>query len=427
VFRSSFAGAACVLLFTAALAAQTFSPNVRIGAPAGDDWEAAAAIDNVNGYLYTIYLHQNDGQTLCSGCGQHEIIQSSTNGGAAWSAPVMPAPGPYGKGGQFDPSLYVDPATGKLYFTFMQGIPGGAIDMVTSTDHGVTWTSPQVVSGSITNTDKDLLAVSGQTLAVCFDDYYHVYGSVSTNGGATWTVHTIQTWKNAPQQLLCSGAGIDSQGNIYFAYNEYNKTTNTNPSTLWIYKSSNGGVAWTTIPIDQGGAPYACRHCGAGAYLAPQIAMKIGPDDTIYVLYNDTPDATNGAPERIYFRKSTDHGATFSARVDVSQAPTGVEHSFPMVAVGTAASDVRLAWEDRRTGSWNVYYKESTNAGATFTNEVRVSDNAEGYSYQTSTGFLFPYGDYFQMVVDAKGKTHLAWGEAPAYTSAGNIFTAAEQ
>jgi len=415
-----------LFLTAGALAAQTFGPNIRIGAPAGDDWEPAVAIDNAHGYLYTVYLHQNDGQALCPGCGQHEVIQSSTDGGATWSKPVMPAPGPYGKGGQFDPSLQID-STGKLYFTFMQGIPNGTIDMVASTDHGRTWSAPQVVSGAIENADKDLLALRGQTLAVCFDDYYHTYGSISTNGGSTWAVHRIHSWKVPPQQLLCSGAAIDSQGNIFFAFNEYQHHVSANPSTLWLEKSADNGSTWTSIPVDRGGAPYPCAKCGAGAFLAPQIAMAIGPDDTIYLSYNDAPDSTNGTPERVYFRKSTNHGAAFSPRVDISQAPAGVEHSFPMVITGSPAGDVRLAWTDKRTGNWNVFYKASTDSGATFTPDVQVSDNAEGYSYQTPTGFLFPYGDYLQMAVDAKGKTHLAWGESTWHTSVGNIFTAARQ
>ena len=67
------------------------------------------------------------------------------------------------------------------------------------------------------------------------------------------------------------------------------------------------------------GAPFPCSNCGF-AFLGAQATMAIGSDDTVYVLWNSTVDQTNFAPERIYFAKSTNHGASYSTSQDVSLA-----------------------------------------------------------------------------------------------------------
>ena len=105
-------------------------------------------------------------------------------------------------------------------------------------------------------------------------------------------------------------------------------------------------------------------------------------------------------------------------------APQGVEHSFPAITTGASSGDVRIAWTDTRTGSWNLFYRSSTNGGASWSGETRISSYVPGYNYITPTGFGLPYGDYFQMAVDDRGSTQLAWGESGSYAGPGNIWTA---
>jgi hypothetical protein len=406
-------------------AAATFSPQSRVGFPSGDDWEPALAADRY-GYLYVVYYHTDvKGQSSCNGCDLHLLLQRSGDRGNTWSAPIPIAPGPV-NGGQFDPWLMVNPVDGRtVWFSFMQGFPQSQIEIVKSTDFGLTWSSPVVVSGSA-RADKDVLAVRGDTLAVFFDDYYTLYGSVSTNGGLTWTLHSLSSFHNAPNQLLCSGAGMDSLGNIFSAWNVYDSSA-TPPCRLWIEKSADLGQTWIATDIDVGGAPYPCSQCGAGAYLAPQIAMRIGADDTVYLLWNTTINLADGAPERVFFSKSIDHGTSFSPRVEFSSAPIGTEHGFPTLAAGAGAGDLRAGWMDTRTGAWNVFYRASTNGGASFGDEVSLSTFVPGYSYSTTNGFQFPYGDYFQMAVDCCGATHAAFGESSAYKAPGNIWLVNER
>jgi hypothetical protein len=154
------------------------------------------------------------------------------------------------------------------------------------------------------------------------------------------------------------------------------------------------------------------------------MALRIGSDDTIYLLWNGTVDHTNFAPERIFFSSSTDDGQTYSPRSDISGAPAGVEHCFPALAVGQSVGDVRLGWMDARTGAWNVFFRSSTAGGKDLSPTVRISSFVPGYPYLTPIGFGSPYGDYFSMVVNDANTTQMAFGEGPSYAGPGNIWVA---
>ncbi len=137
----------------------------------------------------------------------------------------------------------------------------------------------------------------------------------------------------------------------------------------------------------------------------------------------------NGGPERIYFSSSTSGGATWSARSGVSAAARDVEHGFPAIVAG-APGDVRIAWMDARMSEaghpehplWNTFYRSSTNGGATWSDETRLSGPVRNYDYILSTGFRFPFGDYFGLAIDSDGNTHAVWGEGRDYKSPGSIW-----
>ena len=141
---------------------------------------------------------------------------------------------------------------------------------------------------------------------------------------------------------------------------------------------------------------------------------------TLYALWN--AGSTNKGPERIYFASSTSGGAIWSPRVDASKASSGVEHAFPAVTAGSAG-DVRIAWMDARNSPlWNVYYRSSTNGGATWSGESKLSSYVAGYSYIQPNGFSFPFGDYFEMGIDSRGNTQVVWGEGLNYNTPGSIW-----
>ena len=111
--------------------------------------------------------------------------------------------------------------------------------------------------------------------------------------------------------------------------------------------------------------------------------MRVGSDDTIYLLWKSNVDGINNTPERIFFSRSANYGRTYSLPVDISDALFGVEHCFPAIAVGRSAGDVRIGWMDTRTGAWNVFFRKSQDGGIHFSNTVRISGFVPGYPYLT--------------------------------------------
>jgi len=404
--------------------ATPFSTQARLGFQAGDDWEPAIAADHL-GHVYALYKHYDvSGSKTCAGCDLHLLIQRSSDGGQTWSKPHPIAPGNVA-GGQYDSQLVVDPVDGRtIWASFLQG-DNSTIAVVKSTDFGETWSKPKIVSTQPPGLDKDELAVRGNTIMVAYDDNLNTFAAVSLDGGEHWTSRMIFAGDAQFNVPLAAGAAIDSLGNLFVSWDSYDQAHSENgdgPVTLWVSRSSDHGRHWTRNVIDVSGAPPACTDCGF-AFLGAQMALKVGPDDTVYLLWNGTIDQTDFAPERIFFARSTNHGVSFSKRRPVSDAPDGVEHAFPSLATGSAG-DVRLGWMDTRTGAWNVFYRTSPDGGEHFGPITRVSGFVPGYPYLSQSGFGLPYGDYFSMVVDAADQTQIAFGEGPSYQGPGNIWVA---
>jgi hypothetical protein len=106
-----------------------------------------------------------------------------------------------------------------------------------------------------------------------------------------------------------------------------------------------------------------------------------------------------------------------------------LEHCFPAIVAG-ASGDVRIAWMDARATEaghpnrrlWNTYYRSSTNGGASWSGEARLSGHSRGYDYIVPGGFRFPFGDYFSLAIDSDGATHAVWGEGRNYKAPGSIW-----
>ena len=107
---------------------------------------------------------------------------------------------------------------------------------------------------------------------------------------------------------------------------------------------------------------------------------------------------------------------------------------FPNLVGGASAGQVSATWMDDRNDSldgtvdhvdgWNLWYRTSTNGGASWTTAgQRISSNPPDptQSQEASAGFLFPYGDYTGLAVNASCQTKapvITWGEGHNWNGA---------
>ncbi len=409
----------------AALAVSGFTPPRRLGYHIGDQWEPAIAADG-RGHIYVLYP-QYGAVPGCPTCTAPTIaLLVSSDNGLSWqpSKALLPF-----STGQFDPQIAVDPVDRQtVYASWMQNNKRDII-VARSLDFGRTWSFSWAARGR-GEADKPVLTVRGTDVYVGFNREEQFFVAASHDAGQTFS--TVQVNSNAaPGSSLAGGATIDPAGNVYFGWTAYARhEMPTRPVSVFVSRSSDGGRAWSTVLLDVSSAPPECeaQSCGTG-YLGAQIALASDAAGALYALWN--AGAANGGPERIYFSSSTTGGASWSERANVSHAAAGVEHSFPAIVAG-AAGDVRIAWMDARTAEpghpnrllWNTFYRSSTNGGATWNVETRLSGAARGYDYILPDGFRFPFGDYFSLAIDSEGTTHAVWGEGRDFKSPGSIWYA---
>jgi hypothetical protein len=399
-----------------------FSPQARLGYTTGDQWEPAIAADR-NGHVYVLYA-QYLGVPGCDAClSPTQVVQVSADGGATW-APPRPIQVPGDRG--WDSQITVDPVDGTTVWAAWLEKDKSNIAVARSDDFGATWTI-NAVDTTKAGTDKPILAVRGDDVYVAYNHTQTIWVSSSHDGGRTWSsVKAQPTSKGKIGWSLAGGGTVAPNGDVHFSWAGYEQNgVAKGPVNLYVSSSADGGATWRDKVVDVSGSPPDCSAdlCG-WAYLGAQMTMASDEAGTLYLLWNAGPNDTKRAPERIWFARSTDGGATWSARKDVSTAPTGVAHAFPAIAA-QADGTVRIAWMDARApgGSlWNVYHRSSTDGGATWSPEADISSYVTGYDYILQDGFEFPFGDYFELAIDAGGMTHAVFGEGLNYDTPGSIW-----
>jgi len=389
----------------------------------GDQWEPAIAADG-HGHIYVLYPQYGTtpGCPSCTAPSMNLVI--SGDNGMSWhsSRPLLPFPT-----GQFDPQIVVDPADRQtVYASWLQNNKRDIV-VARSLDYGRNWSFSWAERGQ-EETDKPVLTVRGGDVYVGFNREETFLVAGSHDAGQTFRAAVVNP--NAePGSSLAGGATVDPAGNVFFGWTAYAREhMQTRTASVFVSRSMDGGRTWSTVLLDQSSTPPECETQGCGnGFLGAQISLASDTAGALYALWN--AGAVNGGPERIYFSSSTTGGATWSARRGVSAAAPGVEHGFPAIVAG-APGDVRIAWMDTRASEvghperllWNTFFAVSTNGGATWSGETRLSGPVRNYDYILSNGFRFPFGDYFGLAIDGEGNTQAVWGEGQDYKSPGSIW-----
>ena len=380
-------------------------------------WEPFIAADPNSSWVYATWFLPS-GPAPCTGCATSNIrFSSSSDGGLHWNASTWFCPATCNSRGQYDPTIKVVPLNGTIYAMWMDW---NTIMFSKSSDTGLTW-APQVQLSGNQWADHPWFGMSADGRDVyAFWAKGDIYGVASHDSGATWSApKKINTDKN--RQYYAEGVEVLATGEVVVAAASYPCSKGTSQCTgavnITTFRSTNAGVGYTATQIEQ-------------LYTGPQWLSNtletIAADSAggLMLMYNGA--STLGANNQMYARYSSNKGLSWGPRILLSTGPTAAA-SYPAIA-GHTAGRFRAVYYDNRTGAYNVWYRETTDSGATWTPDVKISNLATGAPYKTTTGFGAPYGDYLGIAVLNTGQSIAVFGEAaPGQAAPGGIWMNRQQ
>ncbi|HEV2766232.1 MAG TPA: sialidase family protein [Acidimicrobiales bacterium] len=198
-------------------------------------------------------------------------------------------------------------------------------------------------------------------------------------------------------------------------------------SRLLMSKSTDGGHTWQASVVDDSGL--VCVPC----LTTPEATIDPETGDLYLVFEQSDSGPPNARDNRnIWFMRSSDGGETWSERTrlnddDDEARDPGYDQLFPGIDV---APDGRIdvAWYDFRTDAvynpvgtgktdrseetcWDVFFTSSTDSGASWSRNVRVSDRTmnqnEGYVLHLSYDLRGPIG-----VASTDEVTYVGWSDS---------------
>jgi hypothetical protein len=272
-------------------------------------------------------------------------------------------------GGIDQPALAIDRTSGayagSAYLAYASGAEGfSGVGCAVSSDGGATWKGAGVNDGP--NTD----GYGNTSLAVGPDGVVHViyydfttgiiYSDASTDGGTTWgtdvEVAKVGSFDipNGPKGVFPTPALAADTSDGPFRGNLY---------VVWATSGGSSGPDVVLSTSTDGGATWSAPMPASDVTTNSQFTPAIDVDENgnVNVGFYDCRDDPNNTRVNYYVSRSSDGGATFQPNVKVSDVdfdPTSYATGGRIVErSGLAASDrtVHAIWTDGRNGNNDVF------------------------------------------------------------------------
>jgi hypothetical protein len=214
-----------------------------------------------------------------------------------------------------------------------------------STDGGDTWSSDARLTYSPADAWVASIATSGPAIHVVWldgrDGNNEIYYKRSSDRGTSWGPDTRLTWDPNPSY---DPAVAVSDSVVHVIWGDQSG----GDDGVFYCRSTNWGSTWSSM----------ARLNSGSSWPGPSLCAS-GQD--VYAVSMDM--------EFIHFDRSTDWGFTWSRDTALVQSPRGA--GYP--SVDAQGSQVHLVWQDARDTGEEVYYKRSTDRGATWTADTRLT------------------------------------------------------
>ncbi len=388
----------------------------------------------VSGATGTLCSGWNDSwEFFGEGCG-FTGFGRSTDGGATWSDQG-------GVGGVAncdhvgDPSLLWRDSDDDFYFATLNF--GGGLNVYRSTDDCTSFTflsTPTQTGGD----DKELIAVDNNPgspfagrMYIAWTNFAIASGGAIqvkfSDDGVNWS--SAETLDNTAFPVVAQSAwpAVAPNGDVYVAWLHYDNFSN-GPIDIRVSRSTNGGDTFTPVtdPLTNATSPRsqsASANCGRPAlngnirYLpGPQLTVTPpaaeGGNPVVHVVYSYDPDGFNvGDVVNVYYRRSTDNGASWSTELQLNEVGTNDQY-FPTIA--TDGTKLIASWYDRQYDGGNLLQdyqrRVSNDAGLTWQASERVTDVSSPIRIDPNLAACY-HGDYDQSLITATGSQHVQWAD----------------
>ena len=320
-------------------------------------------------------------------------VYYSTDGGVTWGQTNLPL----ASGDSYHSDPTVDWTSDGTAWSSTMGINGNTLKVQSykSTNGGATWTFDGTISGTQTNTDKQMEWVDHSASSPYANNIYVIWH----NGNPAFMNRRTSSGWGTPIQVsdsqatgTCIGADVktNSAGDVFGFYPD------NGSRGIYVVKSTNGGASYaapvklvtTYDSYDIGVPAFSSRraliYVSGGAY-------RNGTTNNVYALWTDLSgdsgctaassepgtNASSTCKTRIWFARSTDGGATWGARVKINNQ-SGLNDQFnPFLAVdetnGTIGAIYYDTVNDPNRKKVDVFYQMSTDGGATWQTAVKVT------------------------------------------------------
>jgi hypothetical protein len=230
--------------------------------------------------------------------------------------------------------------------------------------------------------------------------------SKTTDGGKTWTGTRAIFDPGQNSQTIGNQVVVDPRTGVLYDFFELIQTTGDpffTPRGLSVdfISSSDGGSTWSQPTVVSAQPTVADTDPNTGASIRtgeglPEVAIDASTGE-LYVVWEDAR-FTGGTVNQAVISSSTDGGATWSAPAAASKV-TGRPAFTPAVAVNSAGTVAVTYYDFRNLAAGNTttlptdyWLTTSTNHGASFDNEVRITGSFDMLNAPFAGGYFV--GDY---------------------------------
>jgi hypothetical protein len=316
---------------------------------------------------------------------------TSTDGGNTWVTGNLPGitridnpSNPYDR--VSDPAVAYDPNHNVWMISSLalleNPVRGVAVITSRSTDGGLTWGDPVVVSNQ-GDPDKNWIACDSSPTSPFYGNCYtqwddfgagnRLYMSTSTDGGLTWGPR-LATANNA--------TGIGGQPVVQPNGTVIVPADNAFESSIIAFRSTDGGASWSsTVTVST-----ISDHAVAGSLRSgPLPSAEVDASGRVYVVWQDCR-FRNGCRNNDIVMSTSRDGLAWSrvTRIPIDDRRSRVDHFIPGLAVdnSTAGGSARLGltyyyYPNTRCSSTtcqlSVGYVSSSDHGATWTAPVQLA------------------------------------------------------